>query len=103
MLTTQKVEELKFDEKIKLIKLYLKRAHCLMKMANQFGKIRYATLANEDCDYIQNTSSLKEILNNADENNNKTLATTLLDLKKKSKQFIELKTPVENVRLSVSV
>ena len=92
----KKIEEMEKDTRVKLITLYLRRASTYMKMAEKFGKYRYATLAIEDCDYIKSTESLQKDMNAKDEISKKSLKSILIELKLKADEFIKLKKPSED-------
>ena len=77
--------------KLKLINLYIKRAQCYMKMAERFGKIRYAKLSIEDCSFLRENKELEKELNE-NKSAEKPFSVIVTDLTSKADEFIVIRT-----------
>ena len=90
---------------IKLLKFYARRAQCYMLMAESFGKIRYAKLASDDCNFIGNNIILEKLIKD-NLMDSKILTNTIREMSIKASEFIASKEEMEanleaqrNVRL----
>ena len=79
---------------IKLIKFYIRRAQCYMKMAERFGKIRYARSASEDCSFIRDNKLFERGLKEVG-TDNKVLEDSLREITIKADEFIAAKEAIE--------
>ncbi len=95
LLKYKKIEEMEKLIRVKLIKLFIRRAQCYMKMAERFGKTRYAKLANEDCSFLRDNKVFATDLNEKTTTEDKNLGNTLSEVTTKADEYIAIRTPQE--------
>jgi hypothetical protein len=90
----ERTENMEKPIQIKLLKFYVRRTQCYMKMAESFGKIRYARSALQDCHFIGNNRTFESIIKDVTLDR-ESLFDILRQIQMKANEFIATKEEIE--------